>query len=165
LVRMLTTRPRSARSLGDRSKFLVSMSSYPLPTKPSVFVLMYIYLSILLGVYYTNSDASCQVKFRPKPELVLSPRRRERQEDTTVGTYTLHCRGATSCSFGKHVEGRLCKSPAGKDIETTNGTKHTNKQTRQQDRSHSCHWCNSWLKSILVAAEGRARLLASLRET
>jgi len=39
LVRMLTTRPRRARSLGDRSEFLVSMSSYPLPTKPSVLVL------------------------------------------------------------------------------------------------------------------------------
>ena len=49
-----------------------------------------------------------------------------------------HCKAATSCFLSEHFERRLCKSPGGKDINNE-WHESPNRQTRQQDRSHSCH--------------------------
>jgi hypothetical protein len=38
----------------------------------------------------------------------------------------LRCKGATSCLSDKHLQRRRYKPRAPKDIETTNGTNHTN---------------------------------------
>lgn len=41
----------------------------------------------------------------------------------------------------------------------------TRMDPEETNRSHSCHWCDSWLKSILVALEGRTAGTAMAEDT
>ncbi len=47
-------------------------------------------------------------------------------------------------------------------LETTNGTDHTNRRRRTVE-ANSCDWCDSWLRTVLVAVVGRTGFVGGFR--